>query len=397
MSYESMNKRCIALACLLIPLAACATSGANRDTASLNDQLAWHGNNRERLESFIRAHSQVNASNPKPIAVFDWDNTVIKGDVGDAVLYWMLANDRIRKPRNWSDTSPWLKPSAVAALKQSCPASLPNPLPTSKNPACTDAILSIYEGKLPGTQSPAWSESLNKDTIEPAYAWAVQLMQGHLPTEIRHFAEQAIELNLRNPLGAQQKLGSRQYAASIRVYDQIADLIQALQKNGFEVWVVSASSQTIVEGFAQRVGVDSKHVIGVRTALDKKGRMTSGFESCGPYPKGNRDLISYRQGKRCWINQVVLGVKDPKQMMEGRGAVAFAAGDSDTDAYFLKDAVTLRLVINRNKRELMCRAYAQSDGGDWLINPMFIEPKAQNSSGYACSDFGLPDQKDTVF
>jgi phosphoserine phosphatase len=339
--------------------------------------------------------------NPKPVAVFDWDNTVIKGDIGDGTLFWMLAHDLIRKPRSWASTSKALTPDAAQALNQACPLkTLADPLPTSQNPACTDAILSIYDGTLPGSKTPAWSDKINKDTIEPAYAWAVQLTQGHKPDEIRKLAGEAIRFNLENPLGAKQKLGTQERAASIRIYDQIADLIRALQKNGFDVWIASASSQYVVEPFASRVGVDPSHVIGVRSALDKTGRVTSGFESCGPYPKGNQDIISYRQGKRCWINQVIGKVKDPRKMMETPSPIAFAAGDSDTDAFFVKDASRLKLVINRGKRELMCRAYAGLGGRDggavWLVNPMFIEPKPKLAEGYRCKDFGLPDQEDTV-
>lgn len=40
---------------------------------------------------------------------------------------------------------------------------------------------------------------------------------------------------------------------------------------------------------------------------------------------------------------------------------------------FITDATALRLVINRNQIELMCRAYDDSDGR-WLVNPMFIDP-----------------------
>ena len=54
----------------------------------------------------------------------------------------------------------------------------------------------------------------------------------------------------------------------------------------------------------------------------------------------------------------------------------------------------LRLVINRNKTELMCEAYFNEDG-NWIVNPMFIEPKSQHEP-YACSTEGmvLPDGED---
>ena len=68
----------------------------------------------------------------------------------------------------------------------------------------------------------------------------------------------------------------------------------------------------------------------------------------------------------------------------------FAAGDSDTDVEFLRDATACKLAINRNKAELMCRAYDNEDGR-WLVNPMFIEPEPKFADGYPCSTKGAID------
>ena len=46
---------------------------------------------------------------------------------------------------------------------------------------------------------------------------------------------------------------------------------------------------------------------------------------------------------------------------------------------FLTDATALRLVLNRNRIELMCRTYANSDDR-WLANPMFIDPLPMSPS-----------------
>lgn len=91
-----------------------------------------------------------------------------------------------------------------------------------------------------------------------------------------------------------------------------------------------------------------------------------------------------------------------------------AAGDSTTDVTFVDDATAAHLVINRNKTELMCRAYDNADG-KWLITPMFIDPDPQRVDPYPCATDGrtnpdgstgpllrsdgsvVPDQKDTVF
>jgi hypothetical protein len=81
----------------------------------------------------------------------------------------------------------------------------------------------------------------------------------------------------------------------------------------------------------------------------------------------------------------------------------------------LRDATGIRIVVNRNRTELMCRAYANQDGR-WLVNPMFIEPLPRLAKGYPCSTTGyvtpvgeeapvpgddgvtpIPDQQDRVF
>ena len=58
------------------------------------------------------------------VAAFDWDNTVMKNDIGDATLWWMLRNDKIRHPagQDCGQTSKWLTTAATTALKSACDA-----------------------------------------------------------------------------------------------------------------------------------------------------------------------------------------------------------------------------------------------------------------------------------
>jgi len=131
--------------------------------------------------------------------------------------------------------------------------------------------------------------------------------------------------------------------------------------------------------------VPADHVIGIHSKTDSAGKLTYKFGGCGGVADENQSLISYIQGKRCWVNKVVYGDITAAAMLkrpDGQRQV-FAAGDSDTDIEFLRDA-TYRLVINRNKTELMCHAYNNSSDG-WRINPMFIAPKSAKSSAYTCS------------
>ena len=62
----------------------------------------------------------------------------------------------------------------------------------------------------------------------------------------------------------------------------------------------------------------------------------------------------------------------------------FAAGDSDTDIAFVKDATVLKLAIGRGKVQLMCNALNNRDD-KWLFQPRFISPRARRTTPYPCS------------
>ncbi|MFB0632842.1 haloacid dehalogenase-like hydrolase [Streptomyces sp. AB3(2024)] len=403
------------------PAAQAARPGAHCTTPKL--AAGWYGDNQARLQQLIDRYGSCNPYRPgreKPVAVFDWDNTVVKNDVGDATMFWLLRNGKIRQPAggDWTTTSRYLTPAAAQALATACgPLARPGaPLPTG-TPAgapCADELNAVY-GTAATRAGAAAFAGWDHRTIEPAYAWLPQLTQGWTASEVRGFAAAARTENLAAPVGTKQQVGTTTATGWVRYYDQQQDLIKGLQKAGFDVWISSASPQPVVEVWAQGVGVKADHVIGIRNTT-RDGKLTAHLQGCGSVKDGADTMITYIDGKRCWINKEVFGVRGPaaEKVQPASRRQVFAAGDSDTDISFLRDATALRLVVNRNKNELMCRAYDNSDG-KWIVNPMFIEPKKQKTSPYPCSTTGyvdhdgtagpvrrgdtsvIPDQTDSVF
>lgn len=197
------------------------------------------------------------------------------------------------------------------------------------------------------------------------------------PFRLHQLASDALSAALSEPVGAKRRVGGYELPSFIRVYDAQRDLIEAMKENGFEVWVVSASPQPAVEVVAAHLGVAAHQVIGIRNVF-VDGRARPVFEGCGPVPDGLDTLMTYDEGKRCWINKRVFGLPAEAQLrraVDPASRPLFAAGDSDTDVAMLQDAVGLKLVIRRNKRRLMCNALANWNG-TWLIQPMFLEPVA---------------------
>lgn len=396
----------------MVALAACASSSATKSVSVISERSVgrdlaqafsfetyeWYGSNKAILETMILENgirSPHYSIDHKPVAVFDWDNTTVKNDVGDATFYWLVNHNGLRHPGDWQKSSPELTEAAVSDLNRLCPGKKGEKIRTEKMAECATLMVSIYDdGVTADGKTSAW-RGLSPDTEDPACMWTVQLMEGYTPRQVHRFAKKAIRFNLKNPIGATQKVGGFIKPAFVRVYEHQKSLIRDLQQNGFEVWVATASDQDVVQEIAPEAGIDPNHVIGIRPVLDQRGRYTDAFEGCGPYADGTKEIISYRKGKRCWINKVIFGVKEAQAQMETPNASIFAAGDADTDVFFVRDA-KYHLVINRNKHELMCNAYQNADQR-WMINPMFIQPKAQNKAGYSCNEFGIPDQVDSVF
>ncbi|MFO0608384.1 MAG: haloacid dehalogenase-like hydrolase [Polyangiales bacterium] len=370
-------------------------ASAPRPTRLLDARIAgWIPRNRERINAMIAARGITSPGyDPmnRPVAAFDWDNTMLKNDIGDATFFWMVRNDKVLQPpgRDWSRTSAALTPAARAALNAACDAlaDAGAPLPTSRGTAsaCASEIVNIYYNARTIGGMAAWANEVTYTTNQP-YAWAAQLLGGYTAGEIRSFARAAFDENHNNAIGATQSIGSvTGLNAYVRVYDAMRDLVGTLQQNGFDVWVVSASPQQVVEVAAEQVGVRADHVIGIRSVFEN-GRATYNFQGCGTVADGANTLITFDRGKRCWINRVIFGVAPAQQMErqpEGRRPV-FAAGDSDTDLAFVQDATALKLVLNRGKVQLMCNAYGNAMDR-WLVQPMFIAPRAMRATPYPCT------------
>ena len=137
---------------------------------------------------------------------------MIKNDIGDLMLFWMLKAGKIYQPANfnWRLTSISITTDALNLLRAACDglASPGSPLPTNRSDtaavACTDAILSVYLDNKGQTGLSAFG-GYDYRRMEPTYAWAVQLQAGYTPAEISLMAKDAIAEGLAAAVGATQK------------------------------------------------------------------------------------------------------------------------------------------------------------------------------------------------
>lgn len=154
-----------------------------------------------------------------------------------------------------------------------------------------------------------------------AYAKLVEtLIAGRSEPEVRADTEAAILAGLAD--------------GSLRFRPALAELIWAMQRHGWRVWVVTASPAVVIAPAAQRVGVGADRVLGMWCDTDEDGRF------CAP----TREPVTYRGGKVVAFSSANEGANP-----------LFAAGDAITDLEMLCVA-RYALVIDRGNQELLAQA-----------------------------------------
>jgi hypothetical protein len=196
-------------------LAVAAAPAAAQSCPKLTGE--WYGTNAQRIQTVIDARGTCSGlPGGRPLAVFDWDNTIIKNDISDQTFFWLLRHDKLLQPedRDWTNTSRWMTRAGARALRRACGslADPGEPLPTSTNRRCADELLSFRKDSETTGGDPAFA-GFDHRRMEGSYAWMAQLMAGRTPGAARAYARAARKLAISRPRGATQKVGSSREVA----------------------------------------------------------------------------------------------------------------------------------------------------------------------------------------
>lgn len=202
-----------------------------------------------KLVRFLQKYNHP-ANAETPVAVFDCDDTLIRGDIGESMFYFQLEHFLLRvSPASlWPDHP---KHEELSNLYEGL-----SKLPPEK--AVRDRrFISFAEMMLDW-----YFNQLAEGKTAKACSDIVRLFTGFTPTEVRQIAH----ATMKKELEAQQEewmMGRHRLPRGIRFIKESLGILKELKSRGFDIWVISGSNRWSVEAVCEHIGIPANHVIGV--------------------------------------------------------------------------------------------------------------------------------------
>jgi phosphoserine phosphatase len=209
--------------------------------------------NHPAISAFLQEH-QNHAQGTPPIALFDCDGTVIRGDIGEAMFYHQIERFLFRRSpaEVWTGHPHRDVLDATYQTLARAQRSDRNTLPEFQSFA--EILLSWYFDRIEAGQ------------VIEACADIVRLFAGFTLSEVRAIADATFAGELAAPPG-ERRLGKRVLPRGIRFIGEATELLGELQKLRFEIWAISGSNRWSVEPVFRKLGISADHVVGIELAI----------------------------------------------------------------------------------------------------------------------------------
>ena len=238
----------------------------------------WSRRNYEALNELLAAIK------PGEIAIFDWDNTCIFNDIGEALLRRLTFDLAFNIGAKVMAAT---VPDRINGIGHVRIKGRPYSLEKMKR-AVFQAYAKLKAGSPPGEKTRISEDyrvftsgllALNRALEETpgigcefAYPWVNILLQGFSLSEFRCLAAPAIGEELRNPIRRRclvDPFGRWRYdwTSGIRLFPEMKDLAAAWRERGGRVVVSTASNRQLVERMIAATGFPCRQVIGMELAM----------------------------------------------------------------------------------------------------------------------------------
>lgn len=322
------------------------------------------------INKLIRDHGRDNpAYNPerKPFAVFDWDNTSIIGDVEEAAFYYLVTNlafkinpDElyriIRKNVDKTDFKyPYKnlddKPINIDQISNDIYKAYKELYRTSDRlggdvPFETIKETKSYKEFVAKMFFRYKAADYDKSARDP-YCCMTFLFTNYKQNEIEDFCQEAFDFvkkaEPRREIITSPEMESEAGRISVSYFvgmgdiPEMADLFHSLDREGIDVYVVSASFIDIVRAYATKNSYKfaGEKVFGLRLAKDAEGKVIPELDHSFP--------LTQKAGKAETIRKLIQNENNYGPILVG--------GDSDGDYAMLTDfkETDLGIIIDRQR------------------------------------------------
>jgi phosphoserine phosphatase len=274
------------------------------------------------------------------LAVFDFDNTCVHHDIGEALFHHLVSEMKLCPSKNFFER---VGKKYHAQELQKIYQTLKN-LPAAnrkKNPQ-----YAIYRKFM----LEAYYKRIKQEGAQITYLWVVSIMSGMTEEAVYAACDATISTEFEKPLQEETVVVGPNDSEpliikeGVRLYPEILELMTSLKKNGGEVWVVSASNRWIIERVIKMKNLPVDNFIGMEVHV-KGGELTNNFIKPTPAGTGKWEAIQKRIGR----------------------TPNLVAGDSPSDYEMLEHATDIALLIDHGNKERV--AHAKKKG--WLIQQAF--------------------------
>lgn len=292
-----------------------------------------------------------------PVAVFDFDNTLLCRDLGDAVLHRLVSEGFLDRSTVASSFSPSFGVDGERRRLK-------------------DGPLAYYEA----LQQEAVDQDYDPEPRAAAYAWAVQVMAGVTPAQVVAATKRAMD-------------GSRDGVdgAVPFPYPEMVGLLGFLLVHGVRVFIVSATNvwttrwavlnvinPLLRDRFGDGIAIRPECIVGISVLMKEKasGRLVSDARLLGTDPAYRRldaDVLSRFELTPLLSFPVstYAGKVGCLRVLAPGERPLLAAGDSDNDLPLLTEAKH-RLWIARLEESILQQRVADTLGhsSNWLVQPV---------------------------
>jgi phosphoserine phosphatase len=230
----------------------------------------------------------------RAVAVFDFDNTCILGDIGELYSYWLVEQlayrydleafwDLIDERDGRHDIRDLVED--LARIDRDDPA--------------WAKVYATYRAEM----AAIYPRKLKRDGKASAYEWAVRLHVGLTEDEMHDMSRQCIRREWSRPTGTsvfETDRGERlEVSVGIRPFQEIREVMDQLRAANYEVWVVSATNLwTVTTAAGLCFDIAPDRVLGNRVETTTDGQLTAELVPPALFRDGKVEVIDREIGVR---------------------------------------------------------------------------------------------------